>query len=70
MTSARLSNMMVPSDWVADYLDRLTRDPAGCQGGGRLDTFIVVHNNTAMSSVRLTPAVVLINLASSLGATG
>jgi hypothetical protein len=29
-----------------------------------------VHNNSVMTSVSLIPAVVLLNLASSLGATG
>lgn len=36
----------------------------------RLDTFIVVHNNTFMNVAKLTPVAVLINLATLLGATG
>ena len=57
----------VPAERIRTF--RLTLGGGACQGGAALDTFTLVHNNTAMNAM-LRPVATLINLATALGATG
>jgi hypothetical protein len=56
--------------WTGADGERLTSGAPPCQEGRALDIFIDVHNNPFMNAAKLTPVAVLINLASSRGATG